>query len=88
MVQCSSYCIDIKSIHSVLSSSITLSHFVLQTPSRLEPVLTDKEVILASLNIKSMAFSNTEYESQNGSDGGEADTQNTILSTLDAKAPL
>ena len=35
-----------------------------------------------------MAFSNTEYESQNGSDGGEADTQNTILSTLDAKAPL
>merc|ERR1719351_85676 len=59
-----------------------------KTPSRLEPVLTDKEVILASLNIKSMAFSNTEYESQNGSDGGEADTQNTILSTLDAKAPL
>ena len=62
--------------------------YLLQTPSRLEPVLTDKEVILASLNIKSMAFSNTEYESQNGSDGGEADTQNTILSTLDAKAPL
>lgn len=87
MVLYSNYCIDIKGSSFGLSS-ITLYHFVLQTPSRLEPVLTDKEVILASLNIKSMAFSNTEYESQNGSDGGEADTQNTILSTLEAKAPL
>ena len=29
----------------------------LQTPSRVEPVLADKEVLLTALNIKAMAFS-------------------------------
>ena len=62
--------------------------FQLQTPSRLEPVLADKEVILACLNIKSMAFSNSDYESQVGSDGGEGDTPNTLSTAIDVKAPL
>ena len=50
--------------------------------------MADKEVILACLNIKSMAFSNTDYDSQVASDGAEVDTQNTVLSALDTKAPM
>ena len=50
-------------------------------------MLADKEVILACLNIKSMAFSNSDYDSQVGSDGAEGGTQDTTLST-DVKAPL
>ena len=64
-----------------------MKNYLLQTPSRLEPVLADKEVILACLNIKSMAFSNSDYDSQVGSDAIEDGTQDTTLSP-DLKAPL
>ena len=54
-----------------------------KTPSRLEPVLADKEVLLTTLNIKAMAFSGVE-DSDTAVDGmtvDETDTQITNVST-------
>ena len=51
-----------------------------KTPSRLEPVLADKEVLLTTLNIKAMAFSGME-DTEGGDKDDETETQITNVST-------
>ena len=40
----------------------SISFFIFQTPSRLEPVLADKEVLLTALNIKAMTFTGLDQD--------------------------
>ena len=53
-----------------------------KTPSRLEPVLADKEVLLTTLNIKAMAFSVGDEENEED----DNDTQITNVSNASAAA--
>ena len=52
-----------------------------KTPSRLEPVLADKEVLLTTLNIKAMAFSGIE-DAEGGDKDDETETNVTQITNV------
>ena len=52
--------------------------YLLQTPSRVEPVLADKEVLLTALNIKAMSFSGSGDGEDESDDDDMDDDENAI----------